>query len=226
MARFSFSIPDNVAELLDRDVVSTGKSRSSLIAEYIERYYTGKTQHAESVDVVQRVKGEHEKKVQHLIAEHDAEVQQIRTECEKQVAQIKADYATITQQLEDDVERLETITEKLESDLKSSEERNASAVERLRQSEAGAAAKATSQDIVITGLQNELEVTKTQTKSLEEKLVIYTGLNNDLKADKETLQKQLELVTLRLPAPKVGFWARLFGGGKRKIKEFTGPLTE
>ncbi len=67
------------------------------------------------------------------------------------------------------------------------------------------------QDIVITGLQNELETVRTQVKTLEEKLAIYIGLNNDLKADKETLQKQLELVTLRLPAPRVGFWARLFG---------------
>jgi predicted nuclease with TOPRIM domain len=67
------------------------------------------------------------------------------------------------------------------------------------------------QDIVITGLQNELETVRTQVKTLEEKLVIYTGLNSDLKADKEALQKQLELVTLRLPAPRVGFWARLFG---------------
>ena len=46
-------------------------------------------------------------------------------------------------------------------------------------------------------------------------LPIFTGLNNDLKADKENLQKQLELVTLRLPPPKVGFWARLFGGSKK-----------
>jgi len=30
--------------------------------------------------------------------------------------------------------------------------------------------------------------------------------------------KALELVTLRLPAPKVGFWARLFGGGKKKVE--------
>jgi peptidoglycan hydrolase CwlO-like protein len=66
------------------------------------------------------------------------------------------------------------------------------------------------QDIVITGLQNELETLRTHVKTLEEKLAIYTGLNNDLKADKENLQKQLELVTLRLPAPKASFWARLF----------------
>ena len=36
-------------------------------------------------------------------------------------------------------------------------------------------------------------------ETLEDKLAIFTGLNNDLKADKENLQKQLELVTLRLP---------------------------
>lgn len=68
-----------------------------------------------------------------------------------------------------------------------------------------------SQDIVIAGLQNELETVRTQVKTLEEKLAIYVGLNNDLKADKENLQKQLELVTLRLPPPRVSFWARLFG---------------
>jgi hypothetical protein len=96
-------------------------------------------------------------------------------------------------------------------------EANASA--KLQQVKAGAAAKAASQDIMIKGLQNELELTKTQMKTLDEKLAIYTGLNNDLKADKEILQKQVELLTLRLPAPKVGLWARLFGGSRREEKE-------
>ena len=85
-----------------------------------------------------------------------------------------------------------------------------------------AAQNAASQGLVIKGLQNELEVTKTRTESLEEKLVIYTGLNNDLKTDKESLQKQLELVTLRLPPPKVGFWARLFGGSKKPEEKKSG----
>ena len=208
MARFSFSIPDYVAEMLDYDVESKGKSRSSLIAEYIEQYYKGEAQRIESANVVQRVNSEHEKRVQHLTAQHDAEVQQIRIDCEKQIEKIKADRLTSIQQLEDSLKELENVTEKLDHDLKTSEERNTSAVEKLRQSEARAAAKTASQEIVITGLQNELEVTKTQTKSLEEKLAIYTGLNTDLKVDKETLQKQLELVTLRLPAPRVGFWSR------------------
>jgi septal ring factor EnvC (AmiA/AmiB activator) len=72
----------------------------------------------------------------------------------------------------------------------------------------------TNQDAAIIGLQNEVETLRTQVKATEEKLVIYTGLNNDLKNDKESLQKQLELVTLRLPPPRVGFWARLFGPKK------------
>jgi predicted nuclease with TOPRIM domain len=66
-----------------------------------------------------------------------------------------------------------------------------------------------SQDAAITGLQNELKTMRTQAKTLEEKFAIYTGLNNDLKSDKENLRKQLELVTLR--RPRVGFWALLFG---------------
>jgi len=151
MARFSFSIPDEVAEMPDRDVASKGTSRSSLVAEYIEQFYNGKAQHKEDIDVVQRVKGEHEKKVQHLIAEHASEVQQIRTEYEQQLEQIKEDNAANTQQLENDVERLEKLTENLENDLKASEERNASAVGKLRQSES-------SKDVVVNGLQHEVEL--------------------------------------------------------------------
>lgn len=195
MARFSFSMPDEVAELLDRDVENKGTSRSSLIAEYIERHYKGETQRIESVEVVQRVKSEHEKRVQHLIAKHDAEVQQIRTECEKRVEDIKADNAVNTQQLEDDVERLEIITEKLENDFKASEERNASVLEKLRQSEA-------SKNTVVTGLQHELELLKQKVTNLEDYLHTERRHVSELRQDKEHLQKQLELVTLRLPLQK------------------------
>lgn len=79
-----------------------------------------------------------------------------------------------------------------------------------------ALSKLRDQDTAIIGLQNELDTARNQIKTLEDKLAIYTGLNNDLKADKENLQKQLELVTLRLPPLRVGFWARLFGGGKKE----------
>ena len=74
----------------------------------------------------------------------------------------------------------------------------------------------TDQDTAIKGLQQQLDTARTQIKTLEDKLTLFTRLNNDLKADKENLQEQLELVTLRLPAPRVGFWARLVGGEKPK----------
>jgi hypothetical protein len=99
---------------------------------------------------------------------------------------------------EDDVERLETILETHKNDLKSSEERNASAVEKLRQSEA-------SRNTVVTGLQHEVELLKQQVANQESLLLAERELTSELRRDKETLQKQLELVTLRLSAPKVGF---------------------
>ena len=59
-------------------------------------------------------------------------MQQVRAYYEKKIEQITVDSAAATQQLEKDVERLEFISEKYKTDLISSEERNASAVERLR----------------------------------------------------------------------------------------------
>jgi hypothetical protein len=139
-------------------------------------------------------------------------LQQVRADCEKQIEQINADNAATAKQLEDDVERLEVISEKYKNDLKSSEERNASAVEKLRQSEA-------SKNTVVTGLQHERELLEQKVANLETLLQTERGINSELRRDKESIQKQLELVTLRLPAPKVGFWARLFGGGRKKEEQ-------
>ena len=79
---------------------------------------------------------------------------------------------------------------------------------KLRQLEA-------SKNSAVTGLQHENELLQKVT-NLETLLQTEKGLNSELRRDKESIQKQLELVTLRLPAPKVGFWARLFGGQKRR----------
>jgi len=209
MARFSFSIPDYVAELLDRDVKSTGKSRSSLIAEYVERYYEGETQRAKNADIVQRVKSEHEKRVQQLLIEHDAEMQQIRTECQKQVTQSNTDNAANTQQFEDELEKLESVAKRLDSELKGANERNHSLMEQLQHEK-------NSKDVVTTGLQHEIELLQQRIASLEGTLHTERGHLSELRQDKEQLQKQLELMTLRLPAPRVGFWARLFGGRTKK----------
>ena len=65
-----------------------------------------------------------------------------------------------------------------------------------------------SHEVVINGIQNEMELLKQRIKSLEEAKHIDRSIISDLRADKDNLLKQLTLVTLRLPAPKQGFWAR------------------
>ncbi len=63
---------------------------------------------------------------------------------------------------------------------------------------------------VTTGLQHELDLLNLRNKNLEEQLIVHKEVLLSLEKDKENLQKQLELVTLRLPAPKEGFWSRVF----------------
>ena len=82
-------------------------------------------------------------------------------------------------------------------------------MEKLRQSEA-------SKNTVVTGLQHEKELLQEKLTTSETLLQNERSLTSELRRDKESIQKQLELVTLRLPAPKVGFWARLFGDGRKK----------
>jgi len=65
-------------------------------------------------------------------------------------------------------------------------------------------------------LQHENELLQQKVTNLETLLQTERGITSELRRDKETTQKQLELVTLRLPAPKVGFWSRIFGGGGKK----------
>jgi chromosome segregation ATPase len=163
----------------------------------------------ESADIVGRARMEHEKKVEHLLSTHEAELHRIRTEHEKQIEQLKADKTAATQQLEEDVEQLETISQKYKSDLTLCQERNASSVEKLRQSEA-------SKTTVVTGLQHEKELLQEKLTTAETLLQTEKGLNADLRRDKESIQKQLELVTLRLPAPRKSIWDRLFGRGPKE----------
>jgi len=59
--------------------------------------------------------------------------------------------------------------------------------------------------VVVTGLQHRVELLEKDKASLDEALQVEKGHSFELKADKETLQKQVELQMLQLPAPKVGF---------------------
>jgi len=232
MARFNITLPASVAKMLDQDAEQQDIARSTLIAQHIAQHYEGRSeadceaeireqraayekqvqnQRAESANLVQRVSAEYENKIEKLIAEHDAEIQQVRADGERQIQQINADRSASIQQLENSLEELERVTKQLDTNLKESEERNRSLVEELRESEA-------SKNVVVTGLQHRVELLEKDKVSLEAALQVEKGHSLELKADKETLQKQVELQMLQLPAPKVGFlsrgWSRIFSRGK------------
>ncbi len=54
---------------------------------------------------------------------------------------------------------------------------------------------------------------------MQRELRLERDHNLELRTGKEQLQKQLELITLRLPAPKEGFWARTFGRRKKEQED-------
>jgi chromosome segregation ATPase len=240
--RYSIALASKLASLLKEQAATEGKSLSAFLAQIVEEHSAEKktladygreiealqasfeealqlqraeyekqvqNQRAESANIVQRVRDEHEKQIKKLVAERDAEIQQIGADCEKQIQQIKADRSASIQQLENSLEELESVTQKLDANLKESEERHRSLLEKLRESEA-------SKNVVVTGLQHRVELLEKDKRSLEAALQVEKGHSLELKADKETLQKQVELLTLRLPAPRVGFWSRIFGPKKEK----------
>jgi chromosome segregation ATPase len=219
MARFNITLPNSIAEKLDNDAARQKIARSTLIAQHIEQHYEGRSAEdfeeeirqvrAETADVVQRVRSEFDKRTQSIVAENEAERQQIRADCEKRIEEITADSATSVQQFENELEQLETVTRNLDRDLKASQQRNAAAVEKYRQLE-------TSKNTVVTGLRHEVELLQQTVANLETLLHMEREISSELRRDKESVQRQLELVTLRLPAPQVGFWTRLLSGFGRE----------
>jgi vacuolar-type H+-ATPase subunit I/STV1 len=222
MARFNITLPNFIADKLAEDAARQKMPRSTLIAQHIEQHYEGRSAadfeeeirevRAETAEIVQRVRSEFDKRMQTLVAEHEAEKQQMKADCERRLEEVAAENAASIQQFENELEQLETVTKNLDQDLKASEQRNASAVEKFRQLEV-------SKNTIVAGLQHEAELLQQKISNLETLLHVERQISSELRHDKVSVLKQLELVTLRLPAPQVGFWTRLFGVSRREKKE-------
>ncbi|MGZ4863656.1 MAG: hypothetical protein ACXV5H_04085 [Halobacteriota archaeon] len=196
----------------------------------------------DNANVMRRARAEHEAKVQQLSAGCDKralEAKKLTDEVERlegivnnlkgELRNAEASENAVVNQLHDELETTKNHAKTLEKQLaddiltlqylkQEAQESATQAHEALTQAKvakSAAAQEATSHHVVVQGLKNELEKSTNQIKTLEDKLIASTDMINDLKADKQNLQKQLELVTLKLPAPKVGFWARLSASGKK-----------
>jgi hypothetical protein len=212
VTHYSITLPDKVAALLQDEAEASKTKRSTLIAQHLEQHYNAvpTAQYEIKIQELEKQAREYEGIIQDLQTEATEQIQKAQKETSETAA---LEIQQLKQTLNQQASKSAALMQKVQAEMQHAQAESAALMQKVKME---AANKAASQDLVIKGIQNELEVTKTQTKSLEEKLVIYTGLNNDLKVDKETLQKQLELVTLRLPAPKVGFWSRVFSGGRKK----------
>jgi len=239
MARYTITLPDEIKVKLKAEAEKNNTSSSTLIAEYIEQHFSAVPSEEYEAQIQQLMK-DYEARIHELNEQHTtqiAQVQQVRAEVQRvqdkaaadmqqanaEAAQNAAVQAQTISSLQNELETSKSHTKSLEKQLtdnvvtiKHLEQEAQEALTQSHVSEAAATKEAASHQVVVQGLQNEREKKNLEIKMLEDKLVTSVGIINDLKADKENLQKQLELVTLRLPPPRVGFWARLFGGGKKE----------
>ncbi len=124
------------------------------------------------------------------VAEKDDKLRSLEEEKQAIIAQTEEELAA----KDDDIQKLEEGVPEL--------------LRRIEQERA-------SKETVTTGLQHELERTQDRIKLLEEQVVDLKGQVLRETDEKQSLYKQLELVTLRLPAPREGFWSRVFGPRKK-----------
>ncbi|MGA7075600.1 MAG: hypothetical protein WBZ42_03510 [Halobacteriota archaeon] len=187
MAHYSIIVPDDLASRLNQEATDLDVKKSTYITQLLRAHYEKPTSALEA-----------------RIDEQQSLIGSLQSDCAQMQDQLQQMQGTAEQ-----VHLLEASLKETEGALTDAQARNQSLMEKLQQVQA-------SKDVTTTGLQHEIELLRQQVASLESTLHTERGHLSELRQDKETLKKQLELVTLRLPAPRVGFWSRIFG---RKQKE-------
>jgi chromosome segregation ATPase len=202
---YSITLPAFVADKLQEEAENTKTKRSTLIAQHLEQHYN-------AVPTAQ-----YETKIQELeqqVRENAVKMQEVKERAEAAaVNKASLEIHELKKALEQQTALNEGKMQELKTEMQQLQTDNAAQVQKMQEE---ATQNAASQDAVIKGLQNELERAKTEAKYLTEKVSNDAGTINKLEADKEYFKKQLELVTLRLPAPRRSWWRNPF---KRKSVE-------
>jgi septal ring factor EnvC (AmiA/AmiB activator) len=207
---YSITLPAFVATKLQEEAEREKTKRSTLIAHHLEQHYNTvpTAQYEFKIQELEKQVQEYEGIIQDLQTEAAEQITRVQKEASETAAlEVKQLKRTLNQQASQSTARMQ----EFKNEMQLSQAENAAQNEKLKNE---AAQNAASQDLVIKGLQNERENAQKDVKSLSETIVNNAGTINELKADKEYFKKQLELVTLRLPPPRVGFWVRLFGSKK------------
>ncbi len=237
--RFSVSLSHATVGRVKEQAAAEDLPLSATLARIIDEYYTS-TAVADCAKQLEGLQHKYEEAERRADTEVDALTKQLERESERatQAAGVQEAYIkelgdelqivkTRIISLEDEVADKNDLINSLEQEKQSIraqiEEELAAKDEDIRKLEEGVPElikrleeERASKVTVTTGLQHEVELLQTNMKGLEEQLVTHKGIIQGLEKDKESLQKQLELVTLRLPAPKEGFWSRVFGRRKKE----------
>ena len=196
--RFTINLADNVAQSLENDVEASGMARSTLITHYIAEHY----ERVNLPDQLPRLTQQYEDELSHTKQDYERKMKTLQEKIEKLSNDTAGRYEEQSSTYENQIAELNDSLHALQVKLFNTEKSNKN---------------------IITGMQHEQELLRSQMQALQRELQLERDHNLELRNDKEQLQKQLELVTLRLPAPKEGFWSRVFGR-KKKEQDTTNGL--
>ena len=197
---YTISLPAHVTAKLQAESEESKIPKSTLIAQHLEDYYV--TAAAKYEEQMQKLKSDHAAMIQELTKDYEAKVQ----EREATIQELKVQQKELNRQHTAEVQKIRGEIQQVK----------AAATAEIQQAQKEAAEKSASQDLVIKGLHNEVELAKTEAKNLSEKIISEADAIRKLEDDKDFFKKQLELVTLRLPPARVSFWSRVFKGRKPK----------
>ncbi len=237
--RYSITLSQDIVARLKEQAQVTGAPVSALVAEIVDEYYRG-TAAAECEEHLNALQHEYSDLQQHAKTEVETLTRQLQQESETatqsaglQAVQIKelqdelhiakTRVASFEQEVADKDDRLQLLEQEKHAIIAQTEAELAAKDEDIQKLEEGVPEllrrieqERASKQTVTAGLKHELDLSQVKVTALGGQVADLKGQIQDLKDDKRSLQKQLELVTLRLTAPREGFWARIFG---RKKKE-------
>ncbi len=222
--RWNISVPESLKAQVEADAKKQGLVPSKLIVAYIAEHYAA-TDAEEQLEALQHKLSE---------AEHQADVEVNTLKRELQELESSKKQTKILEKesieqhnkielLERDlgaalgtIEVLEHSTQELRTKLTAEGETYQRALaERERSYKDVLTEEERRHTHIANALRHEQELTQLKLEAMQREVQREQELNRELRTDKEQLQKQLELVTLRLPAPKKSFWSRVLGRKKQ-----------
>ena len=221
--RWNISVPQSLKAQVESDAQKQGLAPSKLIVTYIAEHYAA-TDAAERLEILRHKLAEKELQAEVEVNALKRQLQELEASKKqtKKLEQEAIEQHNKIELLERDlaaalgtIEALEQSTQELQGKLKAENETyQQTSTERERRHKDVLTEEENRHAHIANALRHEQELTQSKLEAAQRELQREQELNRELRTDKEQQQKQLELLTLRLPAPKEGLFTRIFGPKK------------